>query len=112
MTRHTRVLRQAVRWATREELKGIVINLRSRGKDLDGLDEAELARAHPGRVHAVLAPESRGRRVREIRVWDAEAGRAWGYWLELRASDLDPLARAPDPVYHEMIAHLRPGWFT
>ena len=49
MTRHTRVLRQAVRWATREELKGIVISLRSRGKDLDGLDEAELARAHPGR---------------------------------------------------------------
>jgi hypothetical protein len=112
VTRHTRILRQAVRWATREELKGIVTRLRARGKDLDGLDEAELARAHPARVHAVLAPERRGVRLREIRVWDSEAGRAWGFWLELRASDLQALARAPDPVYHEMIAHLRPGWFT
>jgi len=112
VTGHTRILRLAVGWATRDELMGIVFSLRARGKDLDGLDEAELARAHPARVHAVLAPERRGVRVREIRVWDSEAGRAWGFWLELRASDLQALAPAPDPVYHEMIAHLRPGWFT
>jgi hypothetical protein len=110
LTRHTRVLRLAVRWATREELKALLQVLRARGKDLDGLDEAALARAHPARVHAILAAERRGSRVHEVRVWDAQSGRAWGYRLELRAGDLAPLAQAPDPVYHQLTAHLRPGW--